>query len=355
MIDEQWALVKPTIGSTEYMPVRIVRRGRRFTFVETVSGSEQRYNTRRLWDGFISYDAAVAEIDRMRAAAAAHAMRTRRNNGQGRTSKKDTQIMPYTFQITGGQSEIFRRDDPGAVPVVLVPTLDGETPASHMARTKAIAEAMSAMDSPVRENRTGSIVALVKAMHALAAECWDKAPHESDSAFAEAFVRVGDLLGIHGQDIHEDFDPRALDSVLGGEWVRNRRTIDELEVRAATIDGGLDMPSDHYEAMTKSPVGQSGDLAKAICRLQHAVKEGTQNEAHAAGCDVSHMAFALHEETERLRTGATGPDVGARLLAMLRERHERYSAGEGASNAMLALEVETSMLRLEALLRPSVG
>jgi hypothetical protein len=83
MPDEEWALVKPTIGSTEYMPVRVIRRGRRFTFVKTVSGQEQRYGTRGLWDGFSSYGAAVTEIDRMRAAATAHvlAMRTRRNDG----------------------------------------------------------------------------------------------------------------------------------------------------------------------------------------------------------------------------------------------------------------------------------
>jgi len=91
MPDEEWALVKPTIGSTEYMPVRIVRRGRRFTFVETVSGVEQRYNTRALWDGFTSYEAAVAETDAMRAAATAQvlAMRANGNDGQDRPSHQD--------------------------------------------------------------------------------------------------------------------------------------------------------------------------------------------------------------------------------------------------------------------------
>lgn len=263
--------------------------------------------------------------------------------------------MTYTFQITGGDSEIFRKDDVTATPVVLVPVLDGETPASHAARVKGIADAMSAMDDPARDDRTGGILNLVEAMHALAAQCWDKGPHGSDPEFAEAFVRIGDLLGIHGQDIHQEFDRRALDAMLGGEWVRKCRTVDELRVRAATIDQGLDMPSDDARAMCSSPIVQSGDLARAIGRLQSAVTEGSENEAHAAGCEVACTAFALHREAERLRNSedyATDPGTTARILDGLRHRHERYSAGTDASSVLLALEVEATMLRIEALVKP---
>jgi hypothetical protein len=265
--------------------------------------------------------------------------------------------MTYTFQITGDDSEIFRTDDATATPVILVPVLDGETPASHAARVKSIADAMNAMDDPGRDDRTGSVVNLIEAMHALAAQCWDKAPHESDPEFAEAFVRVGDLLGIHGQDIHEDFDRRAVDAMLGGEWVRRGRTVDELMLRAATIDQGLDMASDEAGAMCASPITQSGDLARAIGRLQSAVTDASENEAHAAGCEVACTAFALHQEAERLRAGTAGdkaidPDAADGIMAALKERHERYSAGADASSVLLALEVEATMLRIEAMLRP---
>lgn len=265
--------------------------------------------------------------------------------------------MTYTFQITGDDSEIYRRDDAAATPVVLVPVLDGETPASHAARVKGIADAMNAMDDPARGDRTGGVLNLVQAMHALAAQCWDKAPHESDPEFAEAFVRVGDLLGIHGQDIHEDFDRRSLDAMLGGEWERRRREVDELRLRATTVDQGLDMPSEQAEAMHASPISQSGDLARAIGRLQSAVTEASENEAHAAGCEVACAVFALHEEAERLlRDAGTGTGVGTgtadRIMTALKERHERYSAGTDASSILLALEVEATMLRIEAMLQP---
>ncbi|MFZ3482105.1 hypothetical protein [Sphingomonas sp. 3-13AW] len=77
MSKEEWALGKPTIRSSEYMPVRIVRRGRRSIFVETVSGVEHRYTTRGLWDGFASDDAAVTEINEMRAASTEHVLKMR--------------------------------------------------------------------------------------------------------------------------------------------------------------------------------------------------------------------------------------------------------------------------------------
>lgn len=77
MTNEEWALVKPTLGASEYMPVRIVRRGRRFTWVTTMDGREWRYTSRGLWDGFHSYEAASAEIDAMRAASTAHMHQTR--------------------------------------------------------------------------------------------------------------------------------------------------------------------------------------------------------------------------------------------------------------------------------------
>lgn len=68
-----WALVKPTIGSRDYMPVEIIRRGKRFTFVRTRNGKEWRYTTRGLWDGFGSEDEAYAMLDKMRADTAAFA------------------------------------------------------------------------------------------------------------------------------------------------------------------------------------------------------------------------------------------------------------------------------------------
>jgi len=74
---EEWALVKPTLGATEYVAVRILRRGRRFTHVQGPAGAEWRYSSRGLWDGFTSYAAAVAEIDEMRAASTAHVLRMR--------------------------------------------------------------------------------------------------------------------------------------------------------------------------------------------------------------------------------------------------------------------------------------
>jgi hypothetical protein len=61
-----WALVKPTLCAKEYVPVEIVRRGKRFTFVRTLSGTEWRYNSRGLWDGFQTYEDAQAEIGAMR-------------------------------------------------------------------------------------------------------------------------------------------------------------------------------------------------------------------------------------------------------------------------------------------------
>ena len=66
-----WALVKPTLSSLEYMPVEVVRRGKRFTFVRTRSGKEWRYTTRGLWDGFPTEEAAYAEIQKMRESVAA--------------------------------------------------------------------------------------------------------------------------------------------------------------------------------------------------------------------------------------------------------------------------------------------
>jgi hypothetical protein len=65
-----WALVKPTLTSTEYMPVEIIRRGKRFTFVRTRSGIEWRYKTRGLWDGFASEEAAYDELQKLRASTA---------------------------------------------------------------------------------------------------------------------------------------------------------------------------------------------------------------------------------------------------------------------------------------------
>lgn len=83
MTQEEWALVKPTLGASEYVPVRIVRRGRRFTWVQTVQGTEWRYTSRGLWDGFPSYEAAAAEIDAMRRAAANHVRRLRDESHAG--------------------------------------------------------------------------------------------------------------------------------------------------------------------------------------------------------------------------------------------------------------------------------
>ncbi len=61
-----WALVRPTICATEYMPVEVVRKGKRFTFVRTLSGKQDRYTTRGLWE-VPTFEAAMAEIDQMRA------------------------------------------------------------------------------------------------------------------------------------------------------------------------------------------------------------------------------------------------------------------------------------------------
>lgn len=60
-----WALVKPTLTSEEYMPVEVVRVGKRFTFVRTSKGDEWRYPSRGLWT-VASQDAAYAEIEKMR-------------------------------------------------------------------------------------------------------------------------------------------------------------------------------------------------------------------------------------------------------------------------------------------------
>jgi len=196
--------------------------------------------------------------------------------------------MTYTFKITPYDTEIFRKDDDAATPVVLVPVLDGETPDSHAMRVKGIVDAMNAMDDPARVDRTGGVVNLIEAMHALAAQCWDKAPHESDPEFAEAFVHVGDMLGVHGQDIHEEFDRQSLDAMLGGEWVRKCREVDDLRARAAAADKD-------------------------------------------------------RESTEGLP---------ARILEILEERHRRYSTGTGRTSGILALEVENTMLRIRALMKP---
>jgi hypothetical protein len=64
--DLGWALVHPTLTSREYMPVEVVRRGRRYTFVRTRRGDVWRVNTRGLWDGFATEDAAYSELQKMR-------------------------------------------------------------------------------------------------------------------------------------------------------------------------------------------------------------------------------------------------------------------------------------------------
>ena len=196
--------------------------------------------------------------------------------------------MTYTFKITPYDTEIFRKDDDAATPVVLVPVLDGETPDGHAMRVKGIVDAMTAMDDPARIDRTGGVVNLVEAMHALAAQCWDKAPHESDPEFAEAFVHVGDMLGVHGQDIHEEFDRQSLDAMLGGEWVRKCREVDDLRARVASVD----------------------------------------------------------------RDRESADTLPARILEILEERHRRYSSGTGRTSEILALEVENTMLRIRALTEP---
>jgi hypothetical protein len=52
--------------------------------------------------------------------------------------------MPYTYQATGNETEIFDEGDDHAVPVVLVPFLDTETPDEHQGRVKTIVNAMNA-------------------------------------------------------------------------------------------------------------------------------------------------------------------------------------------------------------------
>ena len=74
---QEWALVKPTLGSTDYVPAKILRRGKRFTFVEHLPGVEWRFTSRGLWDGFDSREAAWAEIDKMRAATREYLLATR--------------------------------------------------------------------------------------------------------------------------------------------------------------------------------------------------------------------------------------------------------------------------------------
>lgn len=70
MPDLGWALVKPTLGSTEYMPVKVVRKTKRFAYVLTPSGKEWRYSARGFWDGFATEEAAYAELQKMRRDAA---------------------------------------------------------------------------------------------------------------------------------------------------------------------------------------------------------------------------------------------------------------------------------------------
>lgn len=61
-----WALVKPAINADEYMPVEILRKGKRFTFVSSGRGGEWRYSSRGLWDGFATEEDARAMLERMR-------------------------------------------------------------------------------------------------------------------------------------------------------------------------------------------------------------------------------------------------------------------------------------------------
>jgi len=74
---EEWALVKPTLGATEYVAVRILRRGRRFTHVQGPAGAEWLFSCGGLWVVFTSSAAAVALIDALRAASTAHVLRMR--------------------------------------------------------------------------------------------------------------------------------------------------------------------------------------------------------------------------------------------------------------------------------------
>lgn len=62
----EWALIKPTISATEYMPVEIVRRGTRFTFVRGPKGTEWRVTTRGLWGGFSSEQSAYDMLEKLR-------------------------------------------------------------------------------------------------------------------------------------------------------------------------------------------------------------------------------------------------------------------------------------------------
>lgn len=66
MNDLGWALVKPTLSAKEYIPVEVVRRGKRFTFVRTLNGQEWRYTTRGLWDGFKTEEDATAKLEELR-------------------------------------------------------------------------------------------------------------------------------------------------------------------------------------------------------------------------------------------------------------------------------------------------
>lgn len=57
-----WALIKATSSATHYSKVKIIRTGKRFTYVQTGAGSEWRMTTRGLW-AFETEAAADAELD----------------------------------------------------------------------------------------------------------------------------------------------------------------------------------------------------------------------------------------------------------------------------------------------------
>lgn len=60
--DQGWALIKATSTATHYSKVKVIRTGKRFTYVQTGAGNEWRMTTRGLWT-FPSEAAADAELD----------------------------------------------------------------------------------------------------------------------------------------------------------------------------------------------------------------------------------------------------------------------------------------------------
>lgn len=162
-------------------------------------------------------------------------------------------------------------------------------------------------------NATTSRLAI--ALHALAAQSWNKGPHESDTDFSAALIEAGEALESIGQNIHDDFDAAAM----------------PVDADRMACAAALEIPHDVYTHWRGSPIEESRLLASSIAGAAMLLKTNQPAADAMAGI----LRHAANLDREAIRYMADARDANEQRHRATQSNNE-YREQRDAANARVA-------------------